>query len=440
MKTKAIVIILTLLISSLLTVALNATMVRAEENQVGAMLGRYCMYSATVFEDSIANIPLVGTRASRFDITPVKGNVDIYDARIEMLTTYPITAFPYMGWRPYMEDPDTFEYLEDPAFTYIWDWSTYEPISESGVWLGSNLPVTFEPGSDCERVWNPWITSPSVTQTLTIVFSPSTAFVVDGVEYHDFHNVHVQVQIPSTYEASPTIDEASISATPPTSEQPGWSWDYYYGDGYIEVNWHGNPVAGTTYYFSVDVTVVNNLAPKPVFYKPSVGIGANFNPSETSAEAPVLFNVDLDGVGGAESVVTYSGTGDFSWLKLAQNENSLSLPGVSMWFPFVADGKAFVKLEDDFVKGSGFLLGYEDTHFCLVIDGQAFWWEIVDISERGRGLRVNCSPASASDIPASDSPGPVSIKVTLPKLEEGGRVIASGPGVAFSGRIISEVV
>lgn len=439
MKTKAIVTILMLLISCLLTVGLNATLVRAEEDQIGAMVGRYCMYSTTVFEDAIANIPLVGSRLSRFDITPVEENVDVFGARIEMLTTYPITAFPYINWAPYSEDPAIFEYLESPAFTYKWDWSTHEPISESAVWLGTNFLVTFEPGSDCERVWNPWITSPSVTQTLTIVFTPSTAFVVDGVEYHDFHGVHVSVQIPSTDEASPTIDEESISATPPTPEQPDWSWDYNYGDGYIEVNWRGNPVAGTTYYFSVDVTVINNLAPKPIFYKPSVGIGANFNPSETSAEYPVQFNVDLDGVGGAESLVTYSGTGDFSWLKLGQNENALSLPGISMQFPFVVDGKAFIKLEDGFVKGSGFLLSHGPTHVSLVIDGQAFWWEIIEMSEYGRVIIVNCEPAFASDIPASDSPGPVSIKVRIPELEEGGQVVASGPGVAFSGKIISLV-
>lgn len=49
-------------------------------------------------------------------------------------------------------------------------------------------------------------------------------------------------------------------------------------------------------------------------------------------------------------------------------------------------------------------------------------------------IRLYCEPVS--EIPATGSPGSAPIKLLISRLEEGGRVTISGPGVNFSGEII----
>lgn len=77
---------------------------------------------------------------------------------------------------------------------------------------------------------------------------------------------------------------------------------------------------------------------------------------------------DIDGNGFEESSVTYYGTGDYTWWEVVQCENSVRFPSLSTRFPFVAEGRSFVKLEDEVIDGSAFLVGFDPDTFCLIVD------------------------------------------------------------------------
>ena len=157
---------------------------------------------------------------------------------------------------------------------------------------------------------------------------------------------------------------------------------------------------------------------------------ANYNPSETLVTPPVTINFNIDDtIAVLERSVTYSATGEFTWWELTQNENALSLPGVSSRFPFIIEGRTFVKLEEGFMRGSGFLGGLTADTLCLVVDGQGFLWEIIERIEEKGAIRLKCEP-----IIASVSPGPAPIRVIISRFEEGGLVTVSGSGVNFIGK------
>ena len=109
------------------------------------------------------------------------------------------------------------------------------------------------------RIWNPWITADSVTQSLTIKFTP----------YAGAGGVHIQVRPDPTHEATATVVPDSNYSSPSLMHEEYWLEDE---NGQV-ANWGGDPVIGATHTFSVDLTVVNNFYPEPIYYKPSVGIG-----------------------------------------------------------------------------------------------------------------------------------------------------------------------
>lgn len=418
-KTKIHVLVLMML--SMVTVcSMHATVVNAENGiVVQAMLGRYRMYNSNdIFEDSVSG-NVDGYLRSRYDISP-EGIVNITDARIELET--PLASGNFIDIQPPC----------DPVFygvnyTYTWDFGALLDGQGAMVSLPTNFAVNFDPGFDCQRIWNPWITSEFVTRILTIVFTPSTGF-------YDFHGVHVSAQFPDTPEAS-LINVNSVSASPP-NDQNGKPWNTWVDLANGEVNWQGDPTPGTTYYFSVDVTLQNNLNTEPIFYKPSVGIGANFDGSGSSPDVPdPKIGDDINRDGTVESSVTYSGTGAFTWTEYVQSENSVGLPWFSSAAPFMAEGKAFVKLEDEFVRGSAFLVSGPTPpipkYVVLNVDGHCFWWETTEITLYGNMINLKCEPTTAT----SGDPGPAPIVLRIPRSEEGGRVTASGPGVSFTGRI-----
>lgn len=208
----------------------------------------------------------------------------------------------------------------------MWDWVGYS-FSDVGVGIHTNFPATFQPGFDLTRTWDPEpITSSSVTQTLTVEFTSSTEYAFD------FFNAHVSVHIPNTPEASPTIDPDSISADPPEDQReiPWNMWLDSNEEGYT-VNWNGDPKAGVTYTFSVDVTVENEFYPMPILYKPSVGVGANYDMiwGPIVEDVSVTIPDDMDGNEADEATVTYSITGvtggeAYKWQTITQRENSVS--------------------------------------------------------------------------------------------------------------------
>jgi len=348
-------LVLALVLASVFTVAITTPMVNAQEPlHVGAWLDR--LYYAHIPADSVAHDDeLNGYHMRSFYIRPPEG-FDVTNAIIEMTTIYPNTPEYFQGinYGPPTTDPDYPQFTVsgfDP-YTYIWDWDGY-PISETSVGLHTNFPKTFQPGFDFARLWNSDpITEPSVTRLLTLKFTASADFDFE------FFNAHIAVQLLNTPEASPSIDEYSMSALPDATGGP-WESDWYVdGEGHIGVNWHGDPSAGTLYTFSVLVTVENKLYPAPILYTPAVGVGANYNMpypmgDDLGVAPSVTIEDDLDGDEIQETSVTYAGTdgGDpLRWYYFTQQENSVSFPWVSaapVWLEYNAG--YWYTTTDDFV-------------------------------------------------------------------------------------------
>jgi len=435
MKTKAI---LTMVIVLFLISSLNIIPARAQNGgpYVNATIGRYWNYDEEdIFVDSVSG-DVTGYLRSRYDISP-EGEVDVLGAIIEVET-----PFGPGNFRDNSSNPDagyTQDYDEGSGnYTYTWDFGDLLDGQGAMVSLPTNFQATFDMGFEANRSWNPVITSKFVTQTLTIVFNASTTF-------SDFHNVHVSVQIPNTPEASPSIDPDSISASPMIDER-GLNWNMWsQTDGDIEVNWGGDPVPGTPYTFSVDVTVENNLFPEPIFYKPAAGFGANFDSDWFPPDTPPMIDDDINRASGDESAVTYYGLGAFTWQEYAQSEHAITLPWGSFEFSEVfnkiysmAEGRAIVKQENEFFRGPAHLRinKVPDTVRLSDPDHQTiFWWGITDYRSRGTAIILECTPILAPEGSGGGNAGPVPITVTISRFEEGRGVSASGSGVRFAGRI-----
>lgn len=368
-----------------------------------------------------------GYLRSRYDITP-EGEVDVLGARIELETPLEPENFQTENIHPpCIPVPDGANWI------YTWDFGDLFDGQGAMVSLPTNFEVDFDLGFVGQRIWNPWITSEFVTQTLTIVFNAST-------EFSDFHNVHVSVQIPDTPETSPSIDPDSVSASPLKDER-GQNWTMWaQTDGDIEVNWGGDPVPGTLYTFSVDVTLQNMLFPEPIFYKPSAGFGANFAGSWSSPDTPCpKIADDINRDGGEESLVTYCGSGAFTWQEYAQSEHAITLPWSSFGFHEVysfAEGRAFMKFGDELFRGPGRLrINKEPNTVCLSDPGHQhiFWWQITEYQSCGRTTILECIPTTPGE--GDGDPGPAPIRVIIAGFEGAGRVAAFGRGINFTGKI-----
>jgi hypothetical protein len=398
--------------------------------EVYAMLGRYRIYSSNdYFEDAVSS-NVTGYLRSRYDICP-RGDVEIENASIVLETPFAPGNFTYIQWDP--EDNCTFGADEvDGNWTYAWNFSMLSH-GQAMVSLPTIFEVEFDPGFDCQRIWDPWITSENVTQTLTFVFTPST-------EFSNFGNVHVSAQIPETSEASPTIDPDSISASPLEDER-GLNWTMWLEtDGDIEVNWGGDPIPGITYTFSVDVTVENILFPEPIFYKPAVGFGANFATSFSDPDIPCpKIGDDINRDGDVESLITFNGTGAFTWIETALSENSVTLPWCSFGFHEIysmAEGRALVRQENGIFRGPAHLRINKVPNTVRLSDPDnqhIFWWEVTEYQSKGNSIILRCIPTIPG--PSGGDPGPTPIRVRITRFEEVGRVVAFGRGVQFAGQI-----
>lgn len=393
--------ILMLILASIIPIALTEIMANAQENNVGAWLDRLYYHNARPIDDSVSyNQELDGYRMRSFYIRPEGFDVD--HARIEMNTTYPNTQDYFLGinYNPTSSDPyyPKFDVISDDNYTFIWDWTTY-PIPQASVGIHTNFLEPFQPGFDLTREWDTIpIDSPSVTQTLAIQFRSST-------EFSEFFNVHISVQIPNTPEASPTIDEYSISADPSDDERGlPWNMDWNVdGDGNIGIDWHGDPQAGTTYTFSVDVTVENKLYPTPILYKPSVGVGANYDMPYPGGEdlgitPSVTILDDMDGVGGDdETSVTYAGLHlgtQLHWWYFTQKENSVSFPSYSAiagkkgHFWLDSHDIVYVEGKDDWRSENTFSNLFSFGHMLTPWNGEIREWQVDDISYYGNENKI----------------------------------------------------
>jgi len=292
-------------------VTFSATTVSAEnQGVVRARLQRHYVYEASVFEDSVPNVLLNGSLKHSFYIRPQ--GVDVADARIEMVTPYTRENLTSIDPTPSTEGP------VDDSYRYEWAFGSIPDTEQAAVWIHrTNFPVKFQPKFACRRIWNPWITSHSVTQTLTIEFTPSIA-----------GGVHIHPRVESTPEASVTIVQGTDSIDPLLINQKYWLESE--NGRVVAANWAGDCEV-KLYTISVDITVENKLFPEPIFYKPSVGIGFGYDPQDllpvTSNQVTV--DDDIDGDGTPESSITYSGTGSYKWQAIIRPENGVSLPGFS---------------------------------------------------------------------------------------------------------------
>lgn len=424
---------LTLFLVSVCTVAVPTTLVNAQdEYNVGAWLDR--LYYAHVFGDSVAyNDDLEGHRMRAFYIRP-QDFFDVNNAIIEMATIYPNTPEYMWGinYGPPTEDPayPQFTVSGSDPYTYVWDWDGY-PIPDAGVNIHTTFPVTFQTGFDFTRLWDAdLITEPSVTRLLQIQFTASP-------EFTDFFNAHISVQLPNTPEASPSIDPGTISVSPADDER-GLPWEAWHQmDGEVQVNWAGDPAAGTTYTFSVAVTVENKLYPVPIRYTPSVSVGANYDmPYPEGEDCDVVDSVkvwdDMDGVGGDdETAVTYAATyegAQLHWWYITQKENSVRFPGFSaapsLWMEYntgywyattddvvadevlegTLDGYTELQYSDD---GTGYTFNEPTLVFEVAdgldvewwsdewwVDGTAYRWEFPD-RESGQGASAGVGIAGS---------------------------------------------
>ena len=384
-------------------------------NVVLATLGRYWIYDeGDINVDSVSGVR-TGYLRSRYDITK-EGEVDITDATIELET--PITPENFQTEN--IQPPCT-PLFDGVNYTYTWDFGDLLGGQNAMVSLPTYFDADFDIGFEGQRIWDSWITSDVVNQTLTIEF---TAGIID------FHNVHVSVQIPKTDEVAPTIDPASISASPGPETEP-FEWHMWSDETAenIEVNWGGNPGTGITYTFSVEVTVENKLFPEPIFYKPSVGFGANFDGSWSPPDSPhPQIDDDIDRVGGAESSVTYYGTGAFTWKEYVQSEHAISLPWCSVGFSEIYTkwvGEASVKSKGDSISGPATLrINKEPNTVKLSVDEHDLWWEVIKYRSCGSAIRLICMPTSAGG--GGGEPGSAPMTVTIWSFEDGGLVTTSG--------------
>lgn len=305
---------LTLLLIGMLTLAFRTQPTEAEPRLidraegnlvVSAFHDRQRIHRTSVLDDSITNVWLDGVHQRSYYIRPQAG-ADVYNATIVMETPYSEEHFPWISWDP----PANYTVTPlDGNFSYEWAYhDSISPFGQAAVWLETVFPVTFKPEFDFQRTIDPvHITSRSVNQTVKLEFTP----------HMDFCNTHTQVILQNTSEA--------IATVVPGSASPDWFWF----ETPSEVNWQFNPNM-TTYTFSVKISVQNKLYPKPIFYKPSVWIGAFFDKSISVVPSKESVTVEDDLIKGS---VTYSGknlTGElYGWEVITQNENSVQFPSYS---------------------------------------------------------------------------------------------------------------
>jgi hypothetical protein len=145
---------------------------------------------------------------------------------------------------------------EDSDYRYRWDFSGDE--SKQGVWIGSDLDVTFQPGFDSQRILSPTVFEDQVTvQTLQVKVTPREG---------SFTGFWVHVW---WWEET----EQAKAMMVPDSDRPRLE-NQWVDDSQYSVQWHvESPVNGEEYEFSLQLRIENRLYPNKVFCKPWVHVG-----------------------------------------------------------------------------------------------------------------------------------------------------------------------
>jgi len=136
----------------------------------------------------------------------------------------------------------------------------------------------------------------------------------------------VSIHVQETFEVSPLFVEGSNTSDLEFGTLHGQFLEE--NDEFQSFNWGVNPAGGRCT-FTIEIDVVNKLYPVPVIFKPSIGVGANFNDYQTEPTPAenVTVEDDINGVGIIDNTVTYSGTGSLlDWRVVVQNEYSVSFP------------------------------------------------------------------------------------------------------------------
>jgi hypothetical protein len=168
-------------------------------------------------------------------------------ASIDVLTKHAITDFGSIQPKP----PNSTT-REDSNYRYRWDVPFVSNMS--GVFLASDLEVTFEAGFDFQRTVSPVVLDDQVTvQTLQVKVTP---------QERGFLDFWVRVEWEDTQEVSAVLVPGSDQ--PRLDVQEVWN------------SWHSlpwnveSPVNGKEYQFSLQLRIENKLYPNQVVFKPKV--------------------------------------------------------------------------------------------------------------------------------------------------------------------------
>jgi len=328
---KAIAVIFSaLFLISIFTVAHVAIVSTENGGIVVARLERHHFYEAGIFEDSISNVLVSGNPKQSYYIWALGGAV-VTGAEMEMVTPHPNEQeyFPSIEWDPQNGDSFTWEGPVGGPYTYLWTFPGSIPdpeseINQAGLWIQTNFLEQFQLPFTCSRTWNPLITSRSVTQKLTVNFNPT-----------ELGGVHIQVRVESIDEAS--VEIISVSEDPDWPDEDFWFDEEDENGKKIGANWGGDP-AIDEYTFDIEIKVVNEFFPEPIFYKPSVGLSLGFDtiPQDIDPQdyhVTIVDDVDGDGTVTPGERITYRHAEEdlpYTWDVKFKDDYDVLLPSYSV--------------------------------------------------------------------------------------------------------------
>ena len=181
---------------------------------------------------------------------------------------------------------DMFGYVEpEPVVSqvgsdYRYDWTGLADIPTDGsggeAYIESNIPVTFSPGIDSERIVTPpQISAADQIQTVTIRLTPQEAF----------QRIMVRITSSETGLTSGTYVTDSASPAPDDTSLPNSvAWNYQ--GSYFQV--------GTTYEFTAQFLIHNKAYPNAVINKPRVRVHGQYilENSQNQAQGNSLTKTD----------------------------------------------------------------------------------------------------------------------------------------------------
>jgi hypothetical protein len=275
------------------------------------------------------------------------GGESATSAAIEVLTKHAITDF---GGIPSGGPPNSTT-REDSNYRYRWDVPDVSKMSR-GIFLASDLEVTFKPGFDSERTVSPVVLDDNVTvQTLQVKLTPRQGGFLD---------FWVHVEWEETRETSAVLV--------PGSDQPKLEGQNVM-DSWHSLTWHvGSPVSGKEYEFSLQLRIENKLYPNKVVFKPKVMIhGSEPGKSDRLTGSTVTVQDDILGE------IGFSTPSTSIWQIDEGLHTRVGLEGESSVWGRVGDYTTCKSLDQD---GNP----VEKSHdFLTVDDGVTVWVDLRDL-------------------------------------------------------------